>query len=116
MTDREIQSRLGSVPVPERPEEYWNDFPAQIRCQLGNRPCPASRTAWRGPLLWTRGFALASALVFLALIQFRAAQITCATIHRHEHALHAQMAQLDAGLHRLMLNTSGAAELLADAN
>jgi len=55
MNDFELQSRLKGVPVPERPEEYWQDFPTRVAGQL-RRPAtleasgeaaPVSRFAWQ---------------------------------------------------------------------
>jgi hypothetical protein len=34
MNDFELESKLRSVPVPERPPEYWENFPARVRLQL----------------------------------------------------------------------------------
>ena len=33
----DLEARLKSVRVPERTEEYWNDFPARVRGQLRRR-------------------------------------------------------------------------------
>ena len=39
MNDFELKSKLKNVPVPERTEGYWDDFPARVRSQL-RRPTP----------------------------------------------------------------------------
>jgi hypothetical protein len=52
----------------------------------------------------------------LVSVQHHPWRATAATITQHEHALHTQLARLDVGLHKLMLNTDGMGNLLTDAN
>jgi hypothetical protein len=116
MNDFDLESKLKSVPLPERPQEYWEDFPARVRFQLRRRQIEASpRPAWRLPLVQAGGFALAVALVFVCL-QYHPLQAASAAFNLHEKHFHGQLARLDAGLHRLILNTDGMGYLLADAN
>jgi hypothetical protein len=116
MNDFDLQSKLKSVPVPERPDEYWADFPSRVRVQLRRRQIEsAPRPAWRAPLAWAGGFAVAVALVFVCL-QYHPVQAAFAAIAQHEKHFHGQLARLDVGLHRLVLNTDGMGYLLADAN
>ena len=70
MNDFELESKLKSVRVPERPEEYWDDFPSRVRVQLPReRREFAPQSAWRPRLAWVGGLALAVALVFVC-VQF----------------------------------------------
>jgi len=116
MNDHDLTARLKSVPVPERSEEYWNDFPARVRRQLPRRPTAvAPRRSWRAPLVWSGDFALVAALVFICL-QYHPVQAAAAAITRQDRCFHEQLARLDAGLHRLILNTDGMGYLLAEAN
>ena len=116
MNDFELEAKLRSAPVPGRPDEYWDDFPARVRVQLRRRSSEsAPRRTWRTPLVWAGDFALTMALVFICL-QYHPIQAASTAINKHEQRLHLQLAQLDAGLHRLMLNTDGMGYLLADAN
>jgi len=65
MNNFDLESQLKSVRVPERPEDYWNDFPSRVRVQLPReRREFAPPGAWRPRLAWAGGFALAVALVF----------------------------------------------------
>jgi len=116
MNDFDLDSKLKGVPLPERAEDYWNHFPAQVRVNLrraARRPVVENlrlpRAAWSG------GFALAVSLVFVC-IPFHPFQAASAAINKQERHFHAQLAQLDAGLHTLMLNTHGMNYLLAEAN
>jgi hypothetical protein len=116
MTDFDLESKLRSAPVPERPDEYWNGFPSRIRVQLRrNRTEPAPGRVWRIRLTWAFDFALTAALVMLCL-EYHPLQFAAKTCAQHERRFHAQLAQLDAGLHKLVLNTDGMGYLLAEAN
>jgi hypothetical protein len=116
MNDFDLESKLKSVRVPERTEEYWDDFPSRIRVQLRRQRrefTPVS--AWPPRLAWAASFALAVALVFVCL-EFHPLQTVSATIAWHGNNFRAHLAQLETGLHRLMLNTDGMGYLLAEAN
>jgi hypothetical protein len=116
MNDSELKSLLRNAPVPERSEEYWNDFPSQVRVQLRrNRRESAPRHAVRVRLAWVGGFALGVVLTAMCL-QFRPLQKASAAITRREHQFNAQVAQIESGLHLLMFNPHGMGYLLAEAN
>ena len=67
MNDFELESKLKSVRVPERTEEYWEDFPrAGARAIAPRAPgMPTLANSWLPQLAWRRGFALAWSLVLL---------------------------------------------------
>ena len=114
MNDFELESKLKDVRVPERTEEYWNDFPSRVRVQLRReRREFAPQSVWRPRLAWAGGFALAVALVFVC-VQFHPLQTMSLTITKQQQHFHAQLARLDAGLHVLMLNTDGMGYLLTE--
>jgi hypothetical protein len=116
MNDFELESKLKSVPLPERPDEYWSDFPSRVRVQLRReRPGFAPRRARRPRLAWAGGLALAVALVFVC-VQFHPFQTASLAITKQQRHFQAQLARLDAGLHVLMLNTDGMGYLLTEAN
>ncbi len=116
MNDFDLETRLKSVQPPERPEEYWNDFPARVRVQLRPaRPEFTPRSVWRLRLQWAGGLALALALVYVGE-RFHPLETASVALTRHEQHFRAQLAQLNAGLHKLMLNTHGMNYLLAEAN
>ena len=116
MNDSDLEKRLKSVRVPERSEDYWEDFPSRVRVQLRReRVTSTPQTIWRLRPAWAAGFALAVVLIF-ACVQFHPLQTVSLAIAKKENHFRAQLAQLDTGLHRLMLNTDGMGYLLAEAN
>jgi hypothetical protein len=114
MNDFDLESKLKNLRVPERTEEYWNDFPSQVRGQL-HRASPElpSHSAGGWQLAWAGGVALALVLV---CFQFHPLQTVSLAIAKQERHFHMQLARLDTGLHKLMLNTDGMGYLLAEAN
>ena len=112
----DLESKLKSVPVPERSEEYWNDFPSRIRVQLRRDQREfAPRNVWRPRLAWAGGLALAVALMWVGE-RFHPLQTASAAITKQQRQLHTQLVQLETGLQRLMLNTHGMGYLLAEVN
>jgi len=116
MNDLELESKLKSFRVPERTEEYWNDFPSRVRMQMPRaRREFTTQNAGRPRLAWVCGLALAVALVFVC-VQFHPLQTASLAITKQQRQFHAQLARLDTGLHKLMLNTDGMGYLLTEAN
>ena len=116
MNDFELESKLKSVRVPERPEAYWEDFPSRVRVQLPRERRGFAPQRARGlRLAWAGGFAMAAALVIFCA-EYHPFQTLSLAITKQQRHLHAQIARLDAGLHVLMLNTDGMGYLLKEAN
>lgn len=114
MNDSELESRLRSVPVPERSEEYWQDFPVQLRLKSYRRqPQPESASPWLPRLAWAGGLALALALVFVS-IQFHVLPKTSAAFTRHERLLRMQMGQIESGMQWLIFNPHGTTNVVND--
>lgn len=116
MNDFDLESRLKSVPLPERSEEYWNDFPSQVRGQLRRqqREFPP-RSVWRPRLALAGGLALAVTLLYVGE-RFHPLETASKAITRHEHKLRLQVAQVESSLRLLMFNPHGMGYLLAEAN
>jgi len=116
MKNFDLDSELKRVRVPERTEDYWNEFPSQVRASLRHqRTGSGSQYSGRARLAWAGGFALAVALGVLCA-QFHPLQAASQAITRQERHFRLQLAQLDAGLHLLMFNPHGMGYLLAEAN
>jgi hypothetical protein len=116
MNDSDLESKLKSVPVPERPEEYWNDFPSRVGMQL-RRPQAEFRPSRAPRLRLIPGWSFAvAAILFLLCLQYRPVRAASAALTRYERGFHAKLVRLDTGLNRLMLNTDGMGYLLTDPN
>jgi uncharacterized protein HemX len=116
MTDPELQSRLQSLPVPTRTEEYWDDFPAHIRRQLRAHSATTPKVQRGTRPIWALNLAFALGLILVFGVQLRAAQLAGTALHRQEKAAHLQLARLDLGLHKLLLANNGLSDQLIDAN
>lgn len=110
MNDSELQSRLKSVRVPQRADEYWKDFPSRVREQLP--PMVIERSA--RPLLpkWAWAGGMAMACVVFGLMLWPSLQIAL----KDERAIHRELAQLPYHLHVLMADEHGMHYLVADQN
>ena len=116
MNDFDLESKLKSVRVPERPDEYWGDFPSRVRVQLRREQVEFEpRNAWRPRLAWASGFALALVMTFVC-IDFRPLRTASAAIIQKEKHFRTQLARFDAGLHTWVLNTDGMGYLLTESN
>ena len=112
----DLESRLKSVPVPERSAEYWDDFPSRIRVQLRREHREfAPRSVWRPRLAWAGGLALAVALMWVGE-RFHPLETASVALTKQQRQLHAQFVQLETGLQQLMLNKHGMGYLLAEVN
>jgi len=69
MNDFDLESKLRSVPVPSREEDYWESFPQRVRTQM-QRPAPVTRTrreTWPLRLAWGGSIAFACLVVSLTV-------------------------------------------------
>lgn len=109
MTDFDLASKLKSVPVPERPPEYWEDFPTQVRANL-RRPSAAfaARPSRLPRLAWRAGFALACVLFSLA------GWPAFHTVLQNEKAFRRELAQFPNHLRVLLQDDHGMRYLIAD--
>lgn len=107
MNDRDLASRLKDVRVPERPADYWEDFPSRVRVQLRpetiRRPHRAfwPRVAWAG--------SLAFAILFLGLT-LRPVQMILENGKTFRH----QLAELPMHLKTLMADEHGMHYLIVE--
>jgi hypothetical protein len=109
MNDFELESKLKSIPLPKRTEEYWEDFPAQVRVNLRRPPENFAAQNFRLPrLAWCGGFALVCLIFALAL--WPALQITL----KNERAFRRELAQLPNHLRTFMADEHGMHYLIAD--
>ncbi|HEY4417017.1 MAG TPA: hypothetical protein VGO57_15110 [Verrucomicrobiae bacterium] len=110
MNDAELEARLKNVPVPERAEAYWQDFPLQVRVNLRRRAVIAPlRRVWLPRLIWTGGFA--AGIVFgLWLAQSQPVKMAL----QREHRFRMELAQFPTHLRVLMQDEHGLHYLVAE--
>jgi hypothetical protein len=71
MNDFELDRSLKAARVPERPEEYWEDFPRRVSVRL--RTAPVRRRVeprWQPRLAWGAGAAFACLVIGFAIGQW----------------------------------------------
>jgi hypothetical protein len=109
MNDFELESKLKSVPLPERSEDYWENFPAQVRANLRQAPGEfAPRNFWLPRLAWSGGFALAGLIFTLSLWP------SVHVLLQNEKAFRKELAQLPGHLRVFMQDEHGMHYLVAD--
>jgi hypothetical protein len=109
MSDFELESKLRSVRVPEKADEYWHDFPAQVRLQLRRPPAvERAQTRWMPQWAWSSG--LATACVILCLSLWPAFQ----TVVKGERTLQRDAARFPHQLHLLMADEHGMQYLVSE--
>ena len=109
MTDFELESKLQSVPLPERTPEYWDNFPAQVRTGLRRAPVEYATRHSRLPRLAWRG-----ALAMACLIFFVSAWPAFHGLLQHGKAFRHELAQFPNNLRVLMQDDHGMRYLIAD--
>jgi hypothetical protein len=116
MKDFDLESKLKSVPVPERSDDYWEGFPSQVRRQLRQpRTESVTHESWLPRLAWATGCALGLALIFTC-VQVHPLKTVSFVIAKQQMHFHRQLARLDAGLHVLMQDQHGMSYLVAEKN
>jgi hypothetical protein len=108
MNDFELESKLKSILLPMRTDEYWEHFPSHVRSQL--RPvvveCPQKTFTHR--LAW--GSAVTLAYLTFALMLWPAFQIAL----QDARAFRRELAQLPSHLRVFMADEHGMHHLIAD--
>jgi len=102
MNDFELESKLKSVRVPERPEDYWENFPSQVRVNLRRAPVEFALRKNHSPrLAWACGITLMIVPAFQIAL-------------KDERVVHRELAQLPQHLRVLMADEHGLHYLVAD--
>jgi hypothetical protein len=114
MNDSELDKRLKSVPLPDRPEAYWDEFPFRVR---GHLRCaavkPEAEGIWLPRLAWAGGCALA--LIFcLWCAHSGPVQTVADAIAHHGSHIRREFAQFETKLHVLMRDEHGLHQLIVE--
>jgi hypothetical protein len=114
MNDSELQQKLKALPVPERTEEYWNDFPEKVSRQL-RRPEMRAEVdeRWRPRFAWQ--FAASAACLFIGLLVLnQPLRAASSAVVQQEIALRHELNALPRHLRVLMADEHGMHYLIAD--
>ena len=114
MNNFDLEAKLKSVPLPERPDEYWNDFPSRVRWQLPRTaPQPEACESWLPQFAWKFGVSFACLIVGL-LVLSQPVKSASAAIFQKEQFVRHQLAALPSQLRVLMANEHGLHYLVAE--
>ena len=114
MNNFDLESKLKSVRVPERTEDYWENFPAQVRVQLPRaRSVHELRESRLPQFAWSFGLGLACVLVSLLVFNTPLKAASCA-FSQKENFVRQQLAALPHRLQTLMADEHGLHYLVAE--
>lgn len=111
----DLDSELKGANIPERPTEYWENFPRRVAMELRTREPQADLPgAWLHVMAWGGGVAFACMALCLSL-GFSAAPkvISCAMLHNRQE-IRTTLTQFSGRVRTLMQNEHGMQWLLAD--
>lgn len=114
MNDSELRQKLKALRVPERTEEYWNDFPEKVSHQL-RQPAVRMETdeRWRTRFAWQ--FAVSAACLFVGLLVLnQPLRAASSAVVQQEIALRHEWNALPKHLRVLMADEHGMHYLVAD--
>lgn len=114
MNDFELEARLKSIPLPERPEDYWENFPAQVRWNLRHSaPAPAVRESWLPQFSWKFGVSFACLIVGVVILS-QPLKAASNVISQKEQSVRQQLAALPSQLRVFMADEHGLHYLVAE--
>ena len=114
MNDFELESKLKGVPLPERSEDYWENFPARVRWRL-RRTAPKQEVSesWFPRFAWKMGVGFACLVIGLFVLNQPLKAASCA-IFKNERIIRQQLAELPTHLRILMADEHGLHSLVAE--
>jgi hypothetical protein len=114
MNDFDLEARLKSVPLPRRSEEYWEDFPSQVRKQLSRTVPELEVHENRLPqFAWKMGVGFACLILGLLVLNQPLKAATCAIV-KNERIIRQQLTQLPNHLRVFMADEHGLHYLIAE--
>jgi hypothetical protein len=114
MNHFDLDAKLKRVPLPERSDEYWENFPSQVRLQLRRAaPAAALRESWLPQLAWKFGVSFACLVVGL-LVLSQPVKSASAAIFQKEQFVRQQLAAIPSQLRIFMADEHGLHYLVAE--
>lgn len=111
----DLDSELKSARVPERGEEYWENFPGRVTSELrkAESPAPSSHPLLH-PLVWVGGAAIACLALALTLGFSSAPKVLAYAVHHNKQEIRTTLNEFSEHVETLMQNEHGMQWLLAD--
>ena len=114
MTDFDLETKLKAVLLPERPEDYWEHFPSQVRRQLDRTvPNSEARKTLVPQFAWKMGIGFACLAIGL-LVLGQPLKTAAGVIFKNERTIRQQLAQLPGHLRIFMADEHGLHYLIAE--
>jgi len=114
MNNSDLDAKLKSVPLPDRPADYWEHFPAQVRWQLRRAASPQPICErWLPTFAWKFGVSFAGLVVGLLVFSQPLNAVSCA-IFQKEQFVRQQLTALPGHLRVLMADEHGLHYLIAE--
>ena len=114
MNDTDLNATLKSVHVPGRPEDYWENFPSQVRFQLRQAASSQEIQESRLPrFAWKMGVSFACLIVGL-LVLSQPLKAASSAIFQKGQFVRLQLAALPSHLRVLMADEHGLHYLVAE--
>jgi hypothetical protein len=114
MNDFDLEAKLKNVPLPERSEDYWQGFPAQVRRHLRRTASePEARENLFPQFAWKMGIGFAGLIIGFLVLNQPLKAATCA-IFQNEKIIRRQLAQLPNHLRIFMADEHGLHYLIAE--
>lgn len=111
----DLDSELKSVRIPERGEEYWENFPRRVTSELGKaEPTAPMLDPWLHPLAWVGGAAVACLALALTLGFSSAPKVLAYAVHHNKQEIRTTLNEFSEHVETLMQNEHGMEWLLAD--
>jgi hypothetical protein len=110
MNDLDLTRNLKAIQVPERSDEYWDDFPSRVRIQLA-WPVLVERARWHGRPRWgwNARLAMACVLLFFSLVPVFHAAL------KDDRLLRLRAEQLSQNMRVFMADEHGMQNVIADS-
>jgi len=114
MNDFDLDARLKGVPLPERSEDYWENFPSQVRWQLRRAASEqVVRESWLPRFAWSIGASFACLVISLLVLGQPLKAASCA-IFKNERIIRQHLAELPNHLRIFMADEHGLHYLVAE--
>ena len=114
MNDFELESKLKNVPLPERSEDYWENFPTRVRLQMRRKASGRTiRENWLPQVAWKMSVGF-TCLILVLLVLGQPLKAASCTIFKNERIIRQQLAKLPNHLRAFMADEHGLHYLVAE--